>query len=348
MKFPHYAWVSLGSLLSLIWIGFVSGDVTSLSPTPSPLTVTECFTDAYVNGQGLRVNYDPFMPTVGSHCRGTNHQDINGIERVVFLGDSITVGTPPTQSDDYYRSKLADALTNRFNLRYGRFEQWWKWVNPFAGTSLLRESQDFANCAHWGDRNKDFLGGSKQLETCFPPDKRDQRTLVIVTSGGNDLSKLTRNAIAGATEDDLWLQIMEVVQLKDDLINWLVADPTKFPNGIFVVFANIYEFSDGTGNLQTCDVSGLAGFDQPVPIPDQLAQMAAWANEQYLQIAVQTGTDMIFMAEAFCGHGFSHDDPTAPCYRGPDTPRWFDLTCIHPNPIGHTELVKMFLAVIDE
>jgi hypothetical protein len=76
--------------------------------------------------------------------------------------------------------------------------------------------------------------------------------------------------------------------------------------------------------------------------------MLVWANEQYLRIAVESGTDMIFMAEAFCGHGFNHDDPTSPCYRGPETDRWFDLTCIHPNPTGHTELANMFLSVVDE
>src|SRR5690349_16852169 len=30
-------------------------------------------------------NYDQFHPTVGTHCAGTNHQAITGIEKVVFL-----------------------------------------------------------------------------------------------------------------------------------------------------------------------------------------------------------------------------------------------------------------------
>ena len=57
---------------------------------------------------------------------------------------------------------------------------------------------------------------------------------------------------------------------------------------------------------------------------------------------------MIFALEAFCGHGFNHDDPTAPCYRGPTAPRWFDATCIHPNPLGHANLADMFFAVVEE
>jgi hypothetical protein len=57
---------------------------------------------------------------------------------------------------------------------------------------------------------------------------------------------------------------------------------------------------------------------------------------------------VIFMLEHFCGHGFHNEDPTTRCYRGPGTGRWFDLTCIHPNPTGHARIAEMFLAVIDE
>ena len=76
--------------------------------------------------------------------------------------------------------------------------------------------------------------------------------------------------------------------------------------------------------------------------------MVIWANEQYMRIAVDTHTDMILMLEHFCGHGFHNDDPTTRCYRGPGTERWFDLTCIHPNPTGHQVIADMFMAVVNE
>jgi hypothetical protein len=41
-------------------------------------------------------------------------------------------------------------------------------------------------------------------------------------------------------------------------------------------------------------------------------------------------------------------DANGPCYRGPNTPRWFDLTCIHPNPTGHDHVKDMFMAVVNE
>ena len=67
-----------------------------------------------------------------------------------------------------------------------------------------------------------------------------------------------------------------------------------------------------------------------------------------MRIAVETGTDMVFMLEHFCGHGWEHDNPESQCYMGPDTPRWIDITCIHPTPEGHQAIADMFWSVVQE
>ena len=77
-----------------------------------------------------------------------------------------------------------------------------------------------------------------------------------------------------------------------------------------------------------------------------LKDLVIWANEQYLSIAVDTGTDMVFMLEQFCGRGFNHENTEGICYRGAGTERWFDLTCVHPNPTGHGALADLFRDVI--
>jgi len=276
---------------------------------------------------------------------GTNHQDITGVERVVFLGDSVTVGTPPSLSGEYYRTQLADALVTAFGLDAPDF--FWQSVNFFEGTSNVQESGDFASCAKWGARTDDLLEDSTQIEDCLPVDKRDLRTLVIITMGGNDLSSLTQAAIDGVPEAELWLQTEAFVQKMADAVAW-IKEPNRFPNGAFVVFANMYEFTDATGEVESCDVSGLAGFDEPVPSPDQLAEMVIWANEQYAKAAVDFDADMIFLLEDFCGHGFQRDNPASPCYRGPGSEGWFDLSCIHPNPTGHDHVTEMFMSVVNE
>ncbi|MDI7268036.1 MAG: SGNH/GDSL hydrolase family protein [Myxococcota bacterium] len=294
-------------------------------------------------------DYDQFHPVIGNHCYGTDHQDIRGVRRVVFLGDSVTAGTPPTSSTQYYRSVLADILVERFRLNPPSLL--WKMVNMLDGTALQPLSGDFGCCAKWGARTDDLMRDNTQVLDCLPGSERYQTTLVIMTVGGNDIADIRQRIADGDPIEDVWAQTRESVQLLDDTVHWLVGDPTRFPDGVYVIFANMFEFTDGTGDIGSCTAADLGGFGVPIDDPVRAAaleEMVIWANEQYMRIAVETGTDMIMMLEHFCGHGFHNDDPTTRCYRGPGTPRWFDFTCIHPNPTGHAKIAEMFMAVVDE
>jgi len=311
-----------------------------------PQTVAECFDGVFANTPPIGPDYDQFGVVVGSHCQGTNHQQIDGIERVVFLGDSVTSGSPPTWHTDYYRNVLADTLATRFGLEPpGAL---WQAVNPFDGTTVVQDSGDFSCCSKWGARTDDLMQDNDMVLDCFPEDERSKRTLVILTIGGNDISSITQDGIEGVPYEEIWVDVEAYVQLLREAIEWFYEDPARFPGGVFVVFSNMFEYTDGTGCVDACPLAELAGFGAPWDDPDELAAMVIWANEQYASIAAETGTDMIFMLENFCGHGFYHDHPGAPCYRGPGTDCWFDLTCIHPNPAGHAAIAEMFEAVVDE
>lgn len=293
-------------------------------------------------------NYDQFSPTVGSHCLGTNHQNIAGVERVVFLGDSVTVGTPPTASDEYYRARLAERLATRFGLMPP--SDTWEHASLVNGTALIQSSGDFASCAKWGARTDDLMEDNSQILDCFPESERAKHTLVIMTIGGNDIAAITKAGApsGGRTYAEVEVMTQEFVQKLRDAVHWLKDDPTRFPNGIDVIFSNMYEFTDATGDVTSCPAANLAGFDEAWADPQQLETLVIWANEQFMQIAVETGSDLIMMLEHFCGHGYHHDDPNGRCYRGPGTERWFDLSCIHPNPTGHQVITEMFMAVVDE
>ena len=311
----------------------------------SPLTAARCFADAYASAPPIAPNYEAAMATIGSHCFGTNHQSITGVERVVFLGDSVTAGTQPTLSAQFYRSIVADGLATRFGLTPPSAV--WKTTNPLTGTSSVRESGAFASCAEWGGDTNDLLSPGTQIGECFPESRRGLRTLVIMTVGGNDVADITRHGVEGVPIPDIWDEVRTFVQQLEDAIRWL-KEPGRFPAGVDVVFGNMYEFTDGTGVVTDCDAARLAGFSSDWDDPSILADMVVYAEEQYMRIAVETGSDMIFLFEEFCGHGFNHGDSTAPCYRGPGTPLWFDVSCTHPNPAGHQAIADMFLAVVDE
>lgn len=305
-----------------------------------------CFSDIWDPNVG-GPDYDQFAPTYASHCFGTNHQDITGIERVVFVGDSVTVGTPPTPYEEYYRGVLADRLAQHFNLEAP--SDAWKRASLINGTSLVQDSGDFASCAKWGARTDDLIEDNSQLEDCLPAEERNKRTLVIMTIGGNDIASITKNGApsGGHTLAEVTMQTQEFVAKLEDAVAW-VKDPANFPNGAELVFANMFEFTDATGDVGSCPAAGVAGFDEPWADPQALEDLVVWANEEYMRIAVDHGADLIFMLEHFCGHGFHHDDPMNRCYRGPTSERWFDVSCIHPNPTGHDVIADMFMAVVDE
>jgi lysophospholipase L1-like esterase len=328
--------------------------------------------------------YDPYAPVVGSHCFGTDHQEIEGVEQVVFFGDSVTVGTPnpahllSIDNAHFYRNLLADYLADRFALERGDDLSWgfWKAYDYFSGKGAKQDSGDFLHCAKWGARTDDFLEGSAQIADCLPGGSA-KRTLVVFTMGGNDIAAITKKG-AEASEAEVAAGYPEARALADEAVAHLEAavawlkDPANFPNGSFVVFANPFEFTDATGKTDACspqtklDIPGIGEIDLAelaIPVAG-LAGFGEWADpaaqkdivvhllEDYLRIAVAHRADLVFMLEHFCGHGYvaagAHADPDNACYLGPDAALWFDETCIHPSEAGHRAIFEMFRAVIEE
>ncbi len=285
----------------------------ALPPRP---TAEECFRER--TGE-LGPDYDQFGMVVGRHCKGSDHQDIEGIEKVVFLGDSITVGTPPTRIDDWYRNILGRELP----LRFG-------------------EDLEIVSCAEFGARTDDFLLGKKEIEECFPDGGDPKRTLVLFTMGGNDIARWAQDLL---TPEEASIQADAAATLLEDAVRWFY-EPGRFPAGIFVVYANPYEYTDATGDLESCELAAALGNLDGNWIEGAGAFIEF--QERYARLAVETGADMVFALEHFCGHGYRRDDPQSQCYLGPDSELWFDLTCIHPSTEGHAALADLFLAVIDE
>lgn len=272
------------------------------------------------NAAGGFPTYDDLGIVPGTHCSGTNHQDITGVEKVVFLGDSITAGTPPTPADEIYRARLVVALKERF------------------GAEL-----EVADCSEFGARTDDYL--RDQIPRCFPG-VEEKRTLVISTMGGNDTfaaaSDVLESGDTGAALDTL----NRAIAHQRDALRWFRDnEDVAFPAGVFVITGNVYEFTDATGDMSSCPLAETFGFGGVIP---ELRDAYIYLNEAFVEISVETQTDSIWLLESFCGHGFYAGDPTNECYRGPDAEVWFDATCIHPNPAGHAAISEMFADVVDE
>ena len=363
-----------------------AADVPPSRPDIPPPTVLEACFSYFDDEESIGPTYDNLFPVIGTHCDGTDHQDIDGVERVVFLGDSVTVGTPnlahllPIENGHFYRSRLGEWLASTFALDRGGILSWemWKAYDYFSGKGLRQESGAFKNCAKWGARTDDLLDGGGQIPACFPDGGSPYRTLVVFTMGGNDIAAITQdggnaspeNIAAGYPHE--WELARSTVRYLEEAVLWL-KDPARFPNGSYIVFNNGFEFTDATGRTDSCtprlgfeipdtgeyvdfstfgiDMAGLAGMHSWQQ-PEVQAEIVIWIMEEYMRIAVEHEVDLVWSLEGFCGHGYiatgSQADVQNQCYLGPDTELWFDISCIHPSPAGHEAMYEMFRAVIDE
>ncbi|MBI3203198.1 MAG: SGNH/GDSL hydrolase family protein [Myxococcales bacterium] len=278
-------------------------------------STVKCHSTVYGPGKLVYVDYDKYGGKMNSTCSGTNHQDIQNPEKLVFLGDSITEGSPPTPANQFYRQLLTDMAKA-------------KWP-----------SIEVANCSAWGAQTDDFFGGDNQIPKCFPA-AEPKKTLVVITMGGNDVAAMAKDKLsfsAAKAESDKVLVNMKKA------VDWL-KDSQNFPNGSWVVFANIYEYTGLTADLSSCPAGNLLGLTGSWEVgTSALVQL----REGYMKIAVDAKADMIFMGEHFCGHGYKYNDTKSQCYI-PNSSNWFDITCIHPTPAGHKEVADLFWKTISE
>lgn len=325
--------------------GDSGADTGAATDTGEPVSDLErCFGAFFGEASATIPDYSPYGATLNSSCYGTNHQDIADVQRVVFVGDSITVGTPPTDPSDFYRVRLADDFVDRWGLEAPSWD--WEWYDVVNGTSITSISGDFCSTAKWGARTDDLLEDNDQILDCFPVEDWDKSTLVVMTMGGNDIFSLVQDYGEGASAEALWESVYSFTAKQREAVEYL-KNPDNWGAPVYVVFANNYEFTDGTGDVEDCPGAELAGLSG-VMDTDDFKEMFAWTQEEYMSIAVDNSADMFFLMEEFCGHGYSRGEVDALCDRGDDAELYFDLTCIHPNSAGHAHIAEMVESIVDE
>ena len=228
----------------------------------------------------------------------------------------------------------------------------WAWENVdlTSGESYTQISGDFANCSKWGARTDDLDSDNTQIDDCIPEDQRGVHNLVIMTVGGNDLYSLLDDIKTG-TVDEATMRAtwQEAIDDLSDAIHGLKDDPAAYPGGVSVIVANIFDVTDEVGAADIADCVGAQVIGLSEPLLDPLtAELAIQWQESLLDLSVETGIDVAFMGENFCGHGYNWDDTTGRCYRGGDSNIYFDASCEHPTAYGHAAIAELMLGVIDE
>ncbi|MEZ4436998.1 MAG: hypothetical protein R3F65_31775 [bacterium] len=311
------------------------GPIPAPDPAPDPVVCPSPLGDA-----PFAPDYAAASPTFGSHCFGTDHQDIVGVKQVVFLGDDFLIGDERAPGAQM-RALIAPRLAARFHITPPAAD--WTEIDLIDGLPATRRSGDFIVCAGPGARAEELDG--PLLTDCLDDIERRHATLVIMQIGLGDLE-----AIATQIDETVDLDLLpsQLGPLLDrsmrsirSAIGWL-RDRDHLPRGAFVVLVNQIDLTDGTGDTRGCP-------DWPAldrPRQEIFRLLVGRFNTALMGIAVEEGVDVVLAQEQFCGYGPLAEDPDPICDR--DGAREVVGNCRSLMPDGEQRLAELVEAVILE
>lgn len=171
----------------------------------------------------------------------------------------------------------------------------------------------------------------------LPRAPADTMGWVVITTGGNDLihnygkTPPREHALYGAT----WQQAEPwITNFRTRLERIVAGIAEKFPGGCHVFLANIYDPTDGEGDIEK---TGLPAW------PDGTRILAAYNNAIERCATTHTNVHLVNIHDAFLGHGIHcrqfwgrHYDTADPYY-------WYYFNLEDPNERGYDAIRRVFL-----
>jgi lysophospholipase L1-like esterase len=153
--------------------------------------------------------------------------------------------------------------------------------------------------------------------------------LVTITIGGNDLNS---HALAAISNTD--------APIRGELDSHLAAElgelatPGRLGSGkVYIVIANIYDFTDGQGDFATV----MCGPGVNISATATKTSFGAWNDVISTNIGKVSGA-LYDMHADFTGHGYNNPDKTQ---------LWYDASsCVHPNALGHDAIRRSIYKVV--
>jgi lysophospholipase L1-like esterase len=256
--------------------------------------------------------------------------------RIVVMGDSISAGygttnpssgSSPYTSLAYYSlleannntvwpSEMSDSLSAEFSVANIPV------LNvavPGATTGSMISSPDQRSSLD----SMLFTGGATSVSGA---------TIVVITIGGNDLVAQLETDLETASDSSANQNLSNAISNIRSVINYFTA--SKFPDGVFIYLANVYDPSGGTGMLSGACAQSIAGVNTPVTDPYIEGILANWESA-YVSLATELKFSIVDAHGGFLTHGVAATDT------------YFYRDCIHPNNEGHNELRNLFFEAID-
>jgi lysophospholipase L1-like esterase len=239
--------------------------------------------------------------------------------RVVFTGDSITDLETAAESAEPYRMYP--------ELLWDNDDAMWPEAADATLPARFPGLTASHNVAQGGSTSADLAEQLADLLADLPD--RSGETLVLVTTGGNDVNDAPKTPGLGRRSGRNMVE--HVLALRDEL-DAVFEDPVR------LYVTNVYD-PTGRGNA--------GGGCFPGSLSPILDEVVAAMNLELLDGAETHGFAVVDLHGHFYEHGYGEvgldDEDTLNA--DTDPPHWF-ADCVHPNARGHHELRGLFLDAV--
>jgi len=245
-------------------------------------------------------------------------------ERPVFLvglGDSVTAGFGARKDYGYFDRLMTNPADEFPDMR---------------GISLrvVMPGLRATNLAVSGSTSMEHI--EKQLPR-LPTADSNTLGIIVITTGGNDLihnygrTPPREQAMYGATweQAEPWVKKFEA-----RLESILTQINARFPGGCHIFLANIYDPTDGVGDIQR---AGLPRWK------DGLRILAAYNDVIRRGAERHDNVHLVDLHAAFLGHGIHCTQFWAKHYDSRDPYYWYHVNLEDPNERGHDAIRRLFL-----
>lgn len=237
---------------------------------------------------------------------------------------------------------LGDSVTAGFGARrgYGYFDRLVR--NPEEDAADLRGISLSAVLPHLKSTNLAISGSISHEVATFqipgiPTVGSNVQGWVVITTGGNDLihnygkTPPREQAMYGAS----WEQAQPWVQGFERRLQTIVSEvEKKFPGGCHIFLANIYDPSDGAGDI---DKAGLPPWPDGLKLLDAYNEVIRRCGEQHRNV------HLVDMHGLFLGHGLHCAQFWSKHYDAGDPHYWYYTNLEDPNERGYDALRRLFL-----
>ncbi len=243
---------------------------------------------------------------------------------LVGLGDSITAGFGASERHSYFDLLLTNAPDDRPDLR---------------GICLSAVLPDL-RATNLGWSGSTSLQHAQTSLRRLTPQPSNVLGVVVLTTGGNDLihnygrTPPAEGAMYGASCAQAQPWIDAFGRRLDEMIDRITA---AFPGGCHIFLANIYDPTDGVGDLPR---AGLPGWRDGLAILEAYNRIIAECASRHRHVHI------VNLHDAFVGHGIHCRQFWRARYRAEDPHYWYFTNLEDPNDRGYDAIRRLFLIEI--